>query len=331
MTYQAMVSPAITHLPAFEAAVQSVLQECDIVSAVTPPARKDSQYPTIDVCALARDFGTLLHSHCTKLSLAARPPKTPEAIASCINDMTELLPACNSLVKLLNREIHGSSICDLIRNQARYALIGLRSMVQAVTSGTDVEGRLSKTGILWEACSELQNVGSLSETTSKRVKECAQMLGDAIDDLESWAAGESDDNFDTFEDSASETSSEIEDKSSATVPVDQEIQRRISMLTRVQLLLKALDKRRITENISVTSSNAIYDSIIPLSAEVDDLAGEIQEGADPAYIMEMEKVVVHRVEELLTASLLGNDDKKWVEWVTNFRKRWREDGKKDTK
>jgi len=243
-----------------------------------------------------------------------------------LNDIYKLLPAFTSLCQMLKPEIHGSAICDLIRKQSKYAITGLRSMVQAVSIDHVSENRLSKTGILWESCLELQKAESLVHVMSQRNKECLQMLEDAVEDLESWLAGDLDDNFGDFEDSGSDSEGSVNPQIRETdKQTDLETERRIMMLKRTQLLLKAIGKRKITRESPVSLLNALYDNISKLSVEVDDLAGEIQEHADPAYIMEMEKVVVHRVEQILTASSLGGKDDKWQEWITNFKKRWLED------
>ncbi|CCG83362.1 Putative uncharacterized protein [Taphrina deformans PYCC 5710] len=295
-------------------------------STLTELSGNKSAVTAAVVTDLARDIGTLLHSHCTKLSLAARPPITPKAINACIIDIQKLFPMIASLCHSLQPKLHGKALCDRIRNQSRYALIGVRSMVQAVSEDPVSEARLNKTGILWESCLELQNMQKLDLIMSLKVKECTQMIGDAVDDLKSWSLGEEDDNFDDFETSDSESDAGKRDEpASEERTADAEIARRISMLTRIQLFLKAVDKRQITPAASTQLMNGIYDNLSKLSVEVDDLAGEIQESADTAFIMEMEKIVIQRVEELLSITLANNRDEKWQTWVANFRKRWLEE------
>jgi hypothetical protein len=318
--------------PLFNQALEGALKCSEVPKDGNGPNSVDNRITSADVINLARDVGTMLHSHCTKLSLAARPPKTADAINACINDIQKLFPIIGSLCLSLQNDSHGKALCDKIRNQSRYALIGVRSMVEAVSEDPVSESRLSKTGILWESCLELQNLQAMHILMSLKVKESTQMIGDAIDDLKSWSLGEEDDNFTGFEDSGSESDTDEKDASeSGDRTNDAEINRRISMLTRIQLFLKAVDKRQITPSASTQLMNDICDNLSALSVEVDDLAGEIQESSDTAFIMEMEKIVIQRVEELLSITLSKNTDDKWQTWVSNFRQKWLEEVPRDSK
>ena len=287
----------------------------------------------IDIRGLGKDLGTMLHSLATKLSLAARPPRTPDAITKCLQDIEKLLPVFATMCQSLRPSIHGEGMCEKIKSHSRYALLGLQSLVSAVLEEPVSEARLGRTGILWESCKELQNVETLQKIVSNKISEAHQMISDAVEDLQSWASGEADDNFGDFEDSSSETDNEDHNVHavhiSSAAQADNE--RRISMFKRIQLLLKAINKRKICESSPLSLLNECYSSCSKLAVEVDDLAGEIQEGADEALVGELEKAVVLRVEELLVSASTDNADEKWSEWSQNFGAKWLSDVKKNHK
>lgn len=288
-----------------------------------------------DKIAMARDLATLLHSQCTKISIAARPPRTDEAVSACMKEIKKLLPLFTVLCQTLKPDKEGFAVCDTIKSQSRYALTGLKLLIEAVHEDPVSEDRLSRTGILWESCVELQKISTLSSLVSKKLRESTQMINDAIEDLESWAAGELDGNFDDFAGSGSDSDSDPENgpvsSSTDRNQDDAETERRMSMLKRIQLLLKAIDKHKTGATSSVSQLNEIYLSVGKLAVEIDDWAGEIQEEADAAFILEMEKVVVLRVQELLAATMVKNLDTNWGKWSNNFSSRWLEDVKRDNK
>ncbi|ORY86808.1 hypothetical protein BCR37DRAFT_385282 [Protomyces lactucae-debilis] len=305
-----------------KAAIETVIAACKAGEGTAPLIEGVA---SIDLAALSKDLGILLHAQCTKLSLAAKPPRTQDAVLACVDGIIKLLPAFSMLATSLRRAIHSAAVADHIRNNIHYAMIGSRSLIETALDPEASVARLEQTGILWESCVKLQHVTKADACVSLKIKETSVMLNDAIEDLESFAAGDEED----FDDSASESSeAEVSTSIEKNQETLDEIQRRISILRRTQLLLKAIVKRRVP-GASVDVLNQIYDNLIALIVEVDDFACEVQEAADEAYIMELEKSVLHRVEALLTAALMDNEDPKWAEWIETFRKRWLE--KKDNK
>jgi hypothetical protein len=160
---------------------------------------------------------------------------------------------------------------------------------------------------------------------SAKIKEVSIMLNDAIEDLQSFASGE---DADGFEDSASEASDEHETTTTEqSGEQSEQLERRIKIVQRTLLLLKAIDKRRIGD-ASTHVLNLVYDNLVALVVEVDDFACEIQEAADEAFIMELEKSVLHRVEGMMSAALVENKNAKWSDWLETFRTRWLENNAK---
>lgn len=320
---------AVTAPDVFLVAVERALLACQATEGSQQSQAIDDP-SQIDVRELARDLGTNLHSQCTKLSLATRPPRTDEAVTRCLADILGLLPLFVTLCTALRPDIHGVAVCDKIRNQSRYALIGLRSLAGVSVEEPSAETRLSKTGILWESCVELQNVQTVFSLVSAKVKESSLMIQDAVDDLESWSSGTLDFNLLDINDSSSEGEDEAfnsPNRTTSSNSASSDTTRRIAMLRRIQILLKAIDKRKVNDRSAITQLNDIYRTIAKLSVEVDDLAVEIQEEADSTFILELEKIVALRVEELLDTVPATVDDKAWSTWSHTFHEKWLQDVK----
>lgn len=97
-------------------------------------------------------------------------------------------------------------------------------------------------------------------------------------------------------------------------------------MRRIQLLLRAIDKRRVSQdNVSITEFNDIFLTSAQLAVDIDDWTVEVQEEAGQAFILELEKTVVLRVEELLDQVTRSASDEKWLAWCKNFQSRWREE------
>ena len=110
-----------------------------------------------------------------------------------------------------------------------------------------------------------------------------------------------------------------------TPATEEDTKRRIVMLERIKILLKAIQTKRLTAETSVVLRNRIYTDAEELVAEIDEMAGEVQDRrSDENFILELEKAVVHRVEALLTVVSGEESDEKWRKWIDLFRARWRE-------
>lgn len=272
--------------------------------------------PSLKVVNLARDLGTLLHSACTKLSLAARPPRTDEAISASFKEISGFLPAFGQLCAGLDPARHTQVLCERIRSLCKYALIGLSAFIAVITGEEDAQ-RLNKTAILWDSADELRQLTSADEVLSMKTEECQDMLSDAVTDLTEFLETDLHQDLDglSLADETQETT-----KCSSAAQIDGYI----TKITRCHTLLRAIVKRRIDATTTVEMSNALFENISKLSIEVDDLACEIQDKSDHAYIEELGKGIVHRIEALLDATLPGANQ-SWIDWTQSFRKMWQLD------
>lgn len=310
----------------FRAAINKALKACDVVhDESTGFVQRNAE---VDAFGLAKDLGTLLHSQCTKLAIAAKPPRTGEVVIQLIAEIEKLLPMFESLCGIVRPSIHGEAVVQYICKQCKYGLLGLQTLSEAVCHTEFSEARLSRTAILWESCLALQTVKTLPSLVSAKVAESLQMIDDAVDDLESWQAGESDMNFDDLATSDSGSDPEISlgtsDATAKRLP-EPDTQRRIAMIKRIQLLLRAIDKRCVTKDALVSKLNNIYSNCALLAVDIDNWTVEIQEEAHLAIITEFEKTVVLRIEELLDQVTRDSSDEKWLAWSKNFRSRWLEE------
>ncbi|BFZ57275.1 hypothetical protein PYCC9005_004326 [Savitreella phatthalungensis] len=324
--------------------VAGTVQVCNDSLDSRPLSEVDS---SLDVLSLARDLATLVHSYATKLSIAAKPPKTPEAVDACLKELAKASPAFGALCHNAHRDVQGIATSRFIGRNSKYILAGLIDLVTAVFEDEPSPVRLAQTGILYESCDDLKGIVPDFQLVIRKVKEANAMIGDAVEDLQSWLDGDDDDDDfglgdseddgddDDDEDGLTSAASGLslgKQRSEAEII---ETRRRITMLERVRMLLKALATRLVSADMPLVTRNAVFTCTEQLVVDVDELAGEVQDtvpgprngpgGADEAYLMELEKAVVHRVEDLLTALVTTTvaDDKART-WVDNFRARWRE-------
>lgn len=309
----------------FHAALTSALATCDAERAeLDDSSQRGSE---VNVFSLAKDLGLLLHSQCTKLAIAAKPPRTGEAVDQLMAEIEKLLPMFGSLCTIVNPSIHGMAIVQFIRKQCKYALLGLQTLIEVIQHKEFSEPRLSRTAILWESCVALQTAHTLQELVSAKLNESLQMIDDAIDDLESWQTGETDLNFDSDIDKSDSGSDVQTDKPLSTDQVlsSPDVGRGIAMMKRIQLLLRAVDKRRVTKTTTIVEMNDIFNNCALLAIDIDNWAVEVQEEASVAFVKELEKIVVLRVEELLDQVTKDSCDEKWLNWCKSFRLRWLEE------
>ena len=306
----------------------------------------DSQ---LDVYALARDVGTLIHSHCTKLAIAARPPKTQAAIDACLAEIAKIIPALAALSQNCHTGVQGVATCRAVARCCKYVLSGLADLAKVVSDRETNDARLAQTGILYESCDELKGLAADHKLVARKVQECSLMVADAIEDLQSWLEGGDDDDFglnelsdddddDDDNDDNDDNDNDDHDLNTATnglslqekaegktAAEEEDTKRRIVMLERIKILLKAIQTKRLSAELTVTLRNRIYTDAEELVAEIDEMAGEVQDRrSDEHFILELEKAVVHRVEALLTATSGDDADDKWRKWIDLFKTRWRE-------
>lgn len=328
--------------------VSATVQSCNASIASRQLGEVDAG---LDVRALARDVGTLIHSHCTKLAIAARPPRTDAAVAACLAELAKVLPALAALSQNCHHDLHGVATCRAVGRCCKYILSGLAELVTVVNAPEPTEARLAQTGILYESCEELRDLQPDHRLVAKKLQESGLMVADAVDDLQSWLDGDDDDDFglndlsDDDDDDDDANDNEDDDNhgedaalaastqslsiksqaSERTAASEEDTRRRIVMLERIKILLKAIHAKRLTESTSVALRNRVFADAEELVAEIDEMAGEVQDRrSDAVYVLELEKAVVHRVEELLTVVSGDNAEDKWRQWIGVFRSRWRE-------
>lgn len=307
--------------------LRAALRDCRIDYEAAQRPISDTQVDVVR--SLAKDLGTLLHSHCTKLSLAAKPPITDSAVITILTDLNKLLPAFVALCGKLDPAAHGLALCDKISALTRYALTGLDKLLQAIIQ-PGAEDRLSSTGILWDSCLDLQRLPDITKLISLKLQECCAMMNDAVEDLRAWTLDETDHNLDEMAEYGNDSSDEEHPAASISSASSVHENNRSSIadgfilkLQRTQLLFKAIEIRRLALAITISQLNDIYKDLKAIQIEVDDIAGEIQEGADEAFIGELEKAFVHRIEHILLTTAT-DDASKWTDWSKNFKSQWLE-------
>lgn len=257
------------------------------------------------------DAAKLLKAHVTKLSLLVlNKPFTPTAVTKVLRDLsTTCLPALISAVQICQQEkaTWGALLgreaqlrTQRLFKELETLLLEVKNVAQGAAAGTS-GGRdsLSATGVVWEACDSLIQLHSLgiAGLAVQKAEEWRDTIKDAIEELQEWAEGEdleTEGQADALLDSDDEgvdgdDNDSLNDLFNAanSLPADRPelkelVEKAVEKLKKVEILYKALVKRRLKAYKSVTAvdgkqSSAAYldeimDNLKTLPDMIDDLA-----------------------------------------------------------
>lgn len=309
---------------------------------------------------LFSDAAKLLKAHVTKLSLLVlNKPFTPTAVTKVLRELsTTCLPALASAVQicqqekatwgeLLGREAHLRT--QRVFKELETLLKEVKSVAQGAEAGTS-GGRdsLSATGVVWEACDSLIQLNTLgiAGLAVQKAEEWRDTIKDAIEELQEWAEGEdleTEGQNDALLDSDDEgvdgdDNDSLNDLFNAanSLPADRPelkelVEQAVEKLKKIEILYKALVKRRLKAYKSVTAeegkqSSAQYldemlENLKALPHMVDDLASvfyDLEEEPAKTALNDCVKKA-HETATLAKLDYEGKEDefsawsKKWIE------------------
>lgn len=308
------------------------------------------------------DAAKLLKAHVTKISLLViNKPFTPSAVTKVLRELANTcLPALISAVQICQQE--KATWSELLGREARLRtrrvfreLETLLQEIESVAQGSTAAssgGRnsLSATGVVWESCDaliELKTLG-IAGLAVQKAEQWRDTIKDAIEELQEWTEGEdletegpNDPLFDSDDEGvAGDDNDSFNDIFNAanSMPADRPelkelVEQAIEKLKKVEILYKALVKRRLKAYKSVAAeaekkSSAEYlDEVMDLLKEVPDLVDDL---ASMFYDLEEKSAkdalsaCVTKARETATLAKLdyeGKEDefstwsKKWMEAV----------------
>jgi len=171
----------------------------------------------ISVLDLLAKSATLIKAHTTKLSLLMiNKPFTPSAIRKIVDTMSsEALTGMASGVQLCDPPHYTQLLHDEVTQRVRRVYRELQALMQEMLvlleamekEDKTVIGRdtLASTGVLWEACDAVIELGKLGLAGLVVVKaqQYRNLLEDAISELKEWVEGDEDDDEDEEDDADS--------------------------------------------------------------------------------------------------------------------------------
>ncbi|KAM0721236.1 hypothetical protein Q7P37_003524 [Cladosporium fusiforme] len=306
------------------------------------------------------DAAKLVKAHVTKLSLLViNKPFTPTAVTKVIRDVsTTCLPALISAVQICQQE--KATWGELLGREAQLRtqrvfkeletlLREVKSVAQGAAAGTS-GGRdsLSATGVVWESCDSLIQLHTLgiAGLAVQKAEEWRDTIKDAIEELQEWAEGEdletegqNDELLDSDDEGVDgDDNDSLNDLFNAanSLPADRPelkelVEQAVEKLKKVEILYKALVKRRLKAYKSVAaaegkqSSAAYLDEIMEnlkaLPDMVDDLASTFYDLEEESAKSALSDCVKKACDTATLAKLDydGKEDefstwsKKWIE------------------
>lgn len=305
------------------------------------------------------DAAKLLKAHVTKLSLLVlNKPFTPTAVTKVLRELsTTCLPALIGAVQICQQEksTWGELLCHEAQARTRRVFVELETLLREVesvaTQGSSSAGgrdSLSATGVVWEACDEIIQLHALGVggLAVLKAEEWRETIKDAIEELQEWAeGGDEEDEGDGLSDSGDEGEDDkdsLDDLFSAanSLPADRPelkalVQKAVEKLKKVEILYKALVKRRLKAYKNVATKDKqegkkqssaeyldeIMENLKALPHMVDDLASTFYDLEEEPAKTALDDCVKKACETATLARLdyEGKEDefstwsKKWVE------------------
>lgn len=308
------------------------------------------------------DASKLLKAHVTKLSLLVlNKPFTPSAVTRVLRDLsTTCLPALISGVQICQQEkavwsaFLGREAAVRTRRVFREleTLLGeVKSVAQGAAAGSS-GGRdsLSATGVVWESCDALAELNALglAGLAVQKAEQWRETIRDAIEELLEWAEGEdletegkTDELLDSDDEGVEgDDNDSLNDLFNAanSMPADRPelkelVEQAVEKLKKVEIMYKALAKRRLKAYKAVKSQEGvkssaelldeITDSLSTLPDMVDDLASTFYDLEEEQAKKALGECVTKAREtaELARLDYEGKEDqfstwsKKWMEAI----------------
>lgn len=266
--------------------------------------------------ALISDTAKLTKANTTKLSLLIlNSPFSAKEVIFILNALSErILPALMSTVELCSPEIYTLALNNHVRSSLRVVfqelILYLRCIPEYARGARNMsQSTLASTGVLWEHCDRLIELGQKGMIwfLDEKIKTSGELLADAILELEDWDPDETDSEEDDGEGEESRiktpTTSDEEalGNTLGNLTLSSQAVLKIKVLKHlrlVRLLYPALRKRRIATyeeaaNVATEEQarnlNAMVEHAQGFSELADELACLLYEGGSqvPAKLKDL--------------------------------------------
>ncbi|KAI9741713.1 MAG: hypothetical protein M1834_000098 [Cirrosporium novae-zelandiae] len=265
--------------------VLALLRQFDSSLSSQPPSiQAIGNHPSpLDVLS---DSAKLLKAQTTKLSLLMlNKPFSPKEITYILKAVsTSCLPAMMSSVELYRPEQYSKVLQKEMISRVRRTFREMSTLLSEIplngraTQKTTGRDTLSSTGVVWESCDALIELktGGIAGVVVKKAEQYRDLVKDAIEELETWASGEEDnEDDDPIFGGDSIPKDEVELKA--------QLDECLKVLNNVKLLFPATIKRRLkrypTSNppeestINVTRLDELVEKLAQIPDLIDEAAG----------------------------------------------------------
>lgn len=280
--------------------------------------------------SMLKDVATLIHQYTTKLSVAAKPPITRDALEKYANDMATTITPLIAAVQVFNAEKYGEIIQNRLKMYAERVLFGIEALLRSVSpkplgyisEDWKTRGRLIDTGILWESCEKIEKLGSegIVGYMLEEWDNFVSMLEDARSDLEDYKEGD-DSNWDDFGSESEDDSKEAH--SEEVFRSEEQIQLANSLLQKLnacKILFLSIKKRRIKNEYPNTFLGELFNAAKQTSDSIDDIVAQVQED-DENFENELDNF--HRsARNLCKICISSAQEDSFTPWFSKWLENW---------
>ena len=197
---------------------QSLVAQFQSALRTSKPTRKSQPFPSSpQPLHLLSTAASLLRAQITKLSLLVlNKPFTPTAISHVISTLANsILPSLMTAWELSHHPCipraapkHIKVVLSSVMNELKILLASIPADEHGVEQVTGSRDTLANTGVLWNACDKLIQIGEngVGQLATNLAKQDLELFQDAMQELREWSPGE--------DDGLSSSSSDLDESSS---------------------------------------------------------------------------------------------------------------------
>ncbi|EPY52618.1 fungal protein [Schizosaccharomyces cryophilus OY26] len=279
-------------------------------------------------------IGEMIHQYTTKLSIAARPPITKDALEKYSSDMSNMVSPLIATLQVYSKEKYGKIVHERLKIHVERILLGIECLLRSVspkplahvTEAWKTRGRLITTGMLWESCEKLQKLGREGALgyVLEEWENIVSMLDDAVSDMEAWKEGESS-NWDSFGSESEEEEEKEEEKGNATIESRTQEQaefakRLLQQLNACKILFLSIKKHRLPKTASYSYLDGLYENMKRTSEAIDEVVGQVQEDSD--NIEDELDLFACSAKELAQTCISEFDSDSFTPWYIKWLENW---------
>jgi hypothetical protein len=226
-----------------------------------------------DPLELLHTTATLAKAHVTRLSVALRPPITEDAAVKFVTEFgATIVPSLAVGAASFDGAVHGKALKVETQRAVEALLAAIAEYMEGVQDGGD---RLMNTGVVWSAADRvigLKDLG-LCGVVEVAVRECAEMVEDARNELKEWVEDSGED-----EDAGSGEEDEWDlpaRKGTLDEAMKNSAEEAIKKMKLVTILFGAARKRRLLGEGRLSGDPQRVDRIAEVAKEISGLVDDL--------------------------------------------------------